>query len=86
MRIGVLLAVGVGVAGLMALWPLMVALSDAAVFGLAAVAASALGVLAFDAFAVIRRRWKDPSLAVQGRAVPPVSEVKLRSGCTHSHS
>jgi hypothetical protein len=86
MRIGVLLAVGVGVAGLMALWPLMVALSDAAVFGLSAVAVSALGVLTFDAFAVIRRRCKDPSLAEQGRPVPPVSEVKLRSGCTHSHS
>lgn len=44
--VGVLIAVGAGVALLMAMWPLMVAFSEAAAVGLGMVAVLALGALA----------------------------------------
>lgn len=56
MRSGVLITVGLGVAVLMALWPLMVAVADFAVIGLGAVAALALGVLVVDARNASARR------------------------------
>jgi len=54
--IGVLITVGACVAVLMAVWPLMVASSEVAVFGLAAVAVLAIGVLAADAVQALGRR------------------------------
>jgi hypothetical protein len=56
--VGVLITVGAGVAVLMALWPLMVAFSEVAAFGLALVAALAVSVLVADVTqaALARRR------------------------------
>ncbi len=53
---GVLIAVGAGVALVMALWPLMVAFSDVAGVGLLAVAVLAFGVLVVAARRVVGRR------------------------------
>ena len=53
---GVLIAVGAGVAFLMALWPLMVAFAEVAAIGLLTVAVLALSVLVVAAFQVAVRR------------------------------